>query len=193
MKPFVFFLFALGLAAASLKAQVVESATVRPLTISVGGMGGAFAPNITGLSQSPYFVNAPADYLVGLGAYADFHFSHWVQIEGEARWLRLNQQNNESEDQYLIGPKVPILRLWRANVYGKAMIGVGKLRFARGPRILHVHRVRWRYRLPAFSQTDHARFRFRIPGLAEVPAQGHQPALRHQRGNVVPGILIPGP
>jgi len=132
MKRFAFVLFALGLSAVSLQAQVVESATVRPLTISIGGMGSAFAPNVTGLSQSPYFVNAPANYLLGIGAYADVHFSHWIQIEGEARWLRLNQQSNEFEDQYLVGPKAPLLRLGRAAVYGKAMIGVGKLHFSGG-------------------------------------------------------------
>ena len=127
-----FVLFALCHAAVSVRAQVVESAAIRPFNINVGGTASAFSPNIAGLGQKPYFIDAPANYLLGLGTYADFHFSHWVQIEGEARWLRLNQQNSEFEDQYLIGPKVPLLQMGRANVYGKAMIGLGKLRFSGG-------------------------------------------------------------
>lgn len=132
MKRFALVLFVLVLAAVALRAQVAESATVRPFNISVGGMGAAFSPNLSGLSRSPYFVNAPASYLIGLGTYADFHFTHWVQIEGEARWLRLNQQNSEFEDQYLVGPKVPLMQMGRMNVYGKAMIGLGRLHFASG-------------------------------------------------------------
>jgi len=132
MKRSALVLFVLCLAATSVRAQVAESATVRPFTMSAGGTASVFSPNISGLSQKPYFINAPANYLIGLGTYADLHFSHWVQIEGEARWLRLNEKNSEFEDQYLIGPKVPLLQIGRANVYGKAMIGLGRLRFSGG-------------------------------------------------------------
>ena len=132
MKRPAIILFLLAIATVTLRAQVVESANARSFTIDVGGMGSAFAPNVTGLSQPPYLINAPANYLIGVGTYADLHFSHWVQLEGEARWLRLNEKNDEFEDHYLIGPKVPLLRLGRAQIYGKGMIGLGRLHFSGG-------------------------------------------------------------
>jgi Outer membrane protein beta-barrel domain len=107
------------------RAQVVESATVRTFTINVGGMGSAFFPNDG--NNPPY--GSRADYLLGLGTYVDFHFSHWVQIEGEARWLRLHQYAGEHQDHYLVGPKVPIHQIGKMDFYGKALIGFGKMTF----------------------------------------------------------------
>ena len=106
-------------------AQVEESATARQFTITAGGFGSAFFPNDG--SNPPY--GSAANHLIGLGTYVDVHFTHWVQIEGEARWLRFEQYSGEHMDHYLAGPKVPIHQFGRANVYGKAMIGVGKMTF----------------------------------------------------------------
>ena len=107
------------------KAQVVETANARQFTISAGGMGSAFWPND---GSHPVYGDS-ADYLLGLGTYVDFHFTHWFQVEGEARWLRFHQHVGEYQDNYLIGPKVPIKRFGRANIYGKAMVGVGHMTF----------------------------------------------------------------
>jgi hypothetical protein len=126
MKRSATFLFVLCAAVAmTARAQVTESATVRTFTINAGGMGSAFFPNDG--SNAPY--GAHADYLLGVGTYVDLHFTHWVQIEGEARWLRLNQYAGEHQDHYLIGPKVPIHQRGNMDFYGKALIGFGKMTF----------------------------------------------------------------
>ena len=119
----VFFVFCLAVVAAN--AQAVESATERQFTISAGGMGSAFAPN----DGSHPVYGKSADYLVGLGTYVDLHFTHWFQVEGEARWLYFHQYAGEHQSTYLIGPKVPIKRLGRSQVYGKALIGLGRMTF----------------------------------------------------------------
>lgn len=68
--------------------------------------------------------------MVGVGTYVDAHFTHWFQVEGEARWLRFNQYYGEHEDTYLIGPKVPIKQIGHSSeIYGKALIGLGKMTF----------------------------------------------------------------
>ena len=112
----------------AVKAQVVESANVRQFAINAGGMGSAFWPND---GSNPVYGKS-ADYLLGLGTYVDFHFTHWLQVEGEARWLRFHQYAGENQDNYLIGPKVPIKRLGRTQFYGKAMIGIGRMTFPNG-------------------------------------------------------------
>jgi hypothetical protein len=109
----------------SAKAQVVESADVRPFTINAGGTATVVIPN----DGSQPLYGSGASYLIGIGTYADLHFTHWVQLEGEARWLRFNQYAGEHMDTYLVGPKVPVFRFRGADVYGKAMIGVGKMTF----------------------------------------------------------------
>jgi len=120
------FLFALLFALSMMaKAQVVETATARQFRIDAGGMGSAFWPND---GSNPVYGNS-ADYLLGVGTYVDFHFTHWFQLEGEARWLRFHEYKGENQDHYLVGPKVPIKRYGNAQIYGKAMIGVGKMTF----------------------------------------------------------------
>jgi hypothetical protein len=114
----IFFVTALA------RAQVSESATARQLTITAGGMGSLFAPHD---DHSPY--GPGAGHLYGVGTYVDVHFTHWFQLEGEARWLRLDQYYGEHQDTYLIGPKVPVYRIGRAQTYGKVMIGLGKMTF----------------------------------------------------------------
>src|ERR1700760_3923434 len=111
--------------AAFAHAQASESATTRQLTITAGALGSGFNPNDS--NQSAYL--GQSNYLIGLGTYVDVHFTHWVQLEGEARWLRFNEYAGEHQDNYLLGPKIPIHRFGRADVYGKVMIGFGKMTF----------------------------------------------------------------
>ncbi len=113
---------------ASASSQAIESATARQLTITAGGLFSGFNPG-SGLIGPGLQASGGGNYLLGLGTYVDVHFTHWIQIEGEARWLRFNQYAGEHEDNYLIGPKVPIHQFGRANVYGKVMIGLGKMTF----------------------------------------------------------------
>jgi len=88
-------------------------------------MGSAFRP---GGGANPIY-GTDTNFLAGPGAYADFHFTHWFQLEAEGRWLRFHEYAGEHQDNYLIGPKVPVYRFHHAQVYGKAMIGLGKMTF----------------------------------------------------------------
>jgi hypothetical protein len=102
-------------------AQAVESAYSRQFTVTAGGMASVFRTGEGG------------HYLVGAGTFVDMHFSHWVQIEGEGRWLRWNQYHGEHQDNYLIGPRVPIASFGQGTqLFGKAMIGYAKMTFPGG-------------------------------------------------------------
>jgi Outer membrane protein beta-barrel domain len=108
-----------------MSAQVTESATARRFSVTAGGMGSVFVPNDG--SHPPY--GTGADHLVGLGTYVDLHFTHWIQVEAEARWLRFDQYAGEHIDNYFIGPRVPIHQFGRAQAYGKVLVGMGKMTF----------------------------------------------------------------
>ena len=117
----VFLLVLFGAQLAS--AQVVPSATGRRFSVTAGGIASAFQSNDAD----------GKDYLVGAGTFVDVHFRHWIQIEGEARWLRWNQYYGEHQDNYLIGPRVPLVHLGsKTEVYGKALIGLGRMTFPYG-------------------------------------------------------------
>jgi hypothetical protein len=125
-------LFLVLAAGASSYAQVVPSAYARGLAIAAGGEASVFQPDYTG-----YGVPQAAPlrgYLIGIGTFVDVKFTPWVQIEGEGRWLRFNQFGGVYEDNYLVGPRLPIykLRFWRATPYAKVLIGYGRLNFENG-------------------------------------------------------------
>ncbi|HEY1984200.1 MAG TPA: outer membrane beta-barrel protein [Terracidiphilus sp.] len=123
-RAFLVLFFIFLAAVTSAEAQVSESATARQFTITAGAMGSLFSPND---KNAPY--GPGAGHLYGAGTYVDFHFTHWFQVEGEARWLRIDPYYGENQDHYLIGPKVPLYRVGRAQTYGKVMIGLGKMTF----------------------------------------------------------------
>lgn len=112
--------FVLILSGARGHAQSVESAETRGLTISAGGMA-------SGFNAGQY-----DNWLIGAGTFVDVHFSHWVQVEAEGRWLYWNQYYGQHESNYLIGPRVPIKQFGRSQLYGKVLIGEGKQTFAFG-------------------------------------------------------------
>jgi hypothetical protein len=121
-----FILFAAG--ALSARAQAVPSANAQRFTVNAGVLGSVFQPdNKGGLTPQtgPY-------RLYGDGAYVDVKLTRWVQIEAEARWLRFNSYINIREDNYLIGPRLPIekLRYKRATPYAKVLIGNSRMNFA---------------------------------------------------------------
>jgi hypothetical protein len=125
-------LFLTLLAAGTLaaRAQVVPSAYARGMSITAGGEVSGFQPDYAG-NGVPHA--APfSGYMAGIGTYVDVKLTPWVQIEAEGRWMRLNQPDNGIyEDNYLIGPRLPIYKLhfWRATPYAKFLIGYGKLNF----------------------------------------------------------------
>jgi hypothetical protein len=109
----------------SARAQVVPAATRSQFSVTVGGLASAFQPDYAGggvVETSPY-------RLYGFGTYVDVRFTRWVQIEGEARWLRYNKFDGIYQDNYLIGPRIPIhhFHFLRATPYAKALIGYAKM------------------------------------------------------------------
>jgi hypothetical protein len=121
----ILFCFVLCAWTAKVHAQVVASATRSPLSLSAGGMGSVFQPDYDGTGVAEQSTTP----LIGLGAYVDLRVRHWIQFEAEGRWLRFNQFENIYEDNYLIGPKVPIHETRRFRPYAKALIGYGKMNF----------------------------------------------------------------
>ncbi len=122
----LFFVLASALSAG---AQVVPSALAKGMSLTAGGEASVFQPDYTGFGVPEH---APlASYLYGIGTFVDVKFTPWIQIEGEGRWLRFNQTDGIYEDNYLVGPRLPIYRLhfWRATPYAKVLIGYGKLNF----------------------------------------------------------------
>lgn len=114
------------------RAQVVESAQNRQLSVVAGGMVSVFQPDFAG--NWPYYepnpISGSSSYpLIGIGAYVDVNFSRWVGIEAEGRWLRFNQYQDITQSNYLIGPKVPVTRLGKIDLYGKALIGFSDMNF----------------------------------------------------------------
>jgi hypothetical protein len=143
MKRSVAALFCILLAAGafSAHAQVVPSAIGRRISITAGGMASIFQPDYEGntvcvgtscpFSPGIYYPVAQASTypLYGVGAYVDVKFTRWIQLEAEGRWQRFNQFAGIYQDNYLIGPRVPFYRLWKATVYGKALYGFSKMNF----------------------------------------------------------------
>lgn len=88
-----------------------------------------FAGSVT--SQYPYYpvAETSSTALFGVGAYVDVRFTRWIQIEAEGRWQRFNQNAGIHQDNYLIGPRVPIHRFWKATLYGKALVGYSNMTF----------------------------------------------------------------
>jgi hypothetical protein len=118
-------LFAAGSLAA--RAQAVPAAYAQRFTVNVGVMGSAFQPDYAGAAVAQTSPNR----LYGPGAYVDLKLTRYVQFEAEARWLRMNPYLNIREDNYLIGPRLPIekLRYKRATPYAKALVGYGRMNF----------------------------------------------------------------
>ena len=109
------------------QAQVVPSAYVRTLSITGGGLGSAFQPDYEG---SLVAKSAP-NYLFGFGAYTDVHFSRWLELEAEGRWLRFNQFENIHEDNYLLGYEHHFdrQRFFGFTPYAKVLVGYGTMNF----------------------------------------------------------------
>lgn len=108
-------------------AQVAPTAYRGQMTLTVGATGSTFQPDYAG----GFVTGASPQWLWGYGAYADLKMTRWVGIEGEARWLRENAYVNIREDNYLVGPRVPIHEFTRlgATPYGKVVMGLGRMNF----------------------------------------------------------------
>jgi opacity protein-like surface antigen len=120
--------FVLAAGSLTAHAQVVPAATKSQFSLTVGGLASAFQPDYDAQYNGNWAEASPYR-LYGFGAYTDVKFSRWVQIEGEARWLRFNQFDSIYEDNYLIGPRIPIhhFHVLRATPYAKALIGLANI------------------------------------------------------------------
>jgi opacity protein-like surface antigen len=130
MKQSIFALFCVVLVSAtvSARAQVVPSATASSFTLNVGGFGSAFQPDYAGEG----IAQTSPDRLYGMGAFFDARVNRWVDLEGEARWLRFNTYLGINENTYMIGPRVPIVTFHRLTPYGKFLFGLGNGSFLTG-------------------------------------------------------------
>jgi opacity protein-like surface antigen len=122
-----FFLAMITAGAVSSRAQVVPSATKGQFTLTAGGFGSVTQPDYAGFGVAQTSPNR----LYGIGAFVDVRFRRWVQVEAEGRWSRFNEFENISEDNYLIGPRIPIhsFRFMRATPYGKVLVGFARMNF----------------------------------------------------------------
>jgi opacity protein-like surface antigen len=139
MKRFFSLLACILLAASApaARAQVEPSVNVSQFSLTAGVSVSAFQPDFAGnwgcsgtaCPPSLYYPIAQAsDYpLIGPGAYVDVKFRRWVQLEAEGRWLRFNRYQDIHEDNYLIGPRVPVVRFRNATVYGKVLGGYSRM------------------------------------------------------------------
>jgi hypothetical protein len=111
-------------------AQVAPSAFAKGISVTAGGELSAFQPDYAGFGVPQTSTNR----LYGIGTFVDVKFTPWIQIEAEGRWLRFNQLDGIYEDNYLIGPRLPIykLRYKRLTPYGKVLFGYGRLNFENG-------------------------------------------------------------
>jgi hypothetical protein len=117
-------------AAVAASAQTVSSATARQFSLTAGGTASAFQPDFEGNYGAIYpLAQSSNSWLFGVGGYVDVKFSRWVQLEAEGRWLRFNQLNGIHQDNYLIGPRIPLHRFGRTTVYAKGMIGFSEMSF----------------------------------------------------------------
>jgi len=122
-----FFCIVLSLAAVSARAQVVPAATGKTFTLNAGGLGSVFQPDYAGEGIAQ---DSPIP-LYGVGAYVDVHFSRWLQIEAEGRWLRFNEYypcfgcQGINENSYLIGPRLAPYIFHKFTPYGKVLVGSG--------------------------------------------------------------------
>lgn len=127
--------------ASAVRAQVSAAATGRQFSITAGGMASVFQPDFVydswvctiqpclySSDWSPVAKASPQP-LLGAGAYVDMKFNRWVQIEAEGRWLRFNQYAGVNQDNYLIGPRLPIFHAGRTTVYAKALGGYSNMAF----------------------------------------------------------------
>src|ERR1035441_201621 len=131
----VLLLILLATGSAIARAQSVRSATISPFSITAGGTASLFQPkyiggwtNCSGCSVFPVSQNGNQP-LLGIGAYVDMKLTHWVQLEAEGRWQRFNAFNGITEDNYLIGPRVPVFHIWKATAYAKALGGFSNIKY----------------------------------------------------------------
>ena len=126
----IFVLLAAG--AVGARAQAVPAAVTRQFSVTAGGMASLFQPDFAGYwsTKTGYpLPQASPQPLFGVGAYVDVKLTRWVQVEAEGRWMRFNKYYGIAQDNYLIGPRLPVYRLGKATAYAKALGGYSTMNF----------------------------------------------------------------
>ncbi|HEX4319291.1 MAG TPA: outer membrane beta-barrel protein [Acidobacteriaceae bacterium] len=103
-----------------LQAQVAPSAFKSPISLTAGGMVSLFDQDYYPVKQW------------GAGAFVDVNLFHGIGVEAEGRWQRFHEYQNISQDNYLIGPRVKVLHIWRAQPYVKVLGGFTNMTFENG-------------------------------------------------------------
>jgi opacity protein-like surface antigen len=122
----------LALAALTAGAQAVHSANQSQFSLTVGGAISAFQPG-TRVSIPD---KSSAENNFGAAAYIDLKVNRWIQLEAESRWLRFTLSSpvaglkQDSQDNYLVGPRFPLHHFGKATPYAKALFGYGRLPFS---------------------------------------------------------------
>lgn len=101
-------------------------------------MGSVFQPDFKGdwnpvVTQWIPQAEASDWALIGIGAYVDVKLTRWIQLEGEARFSRFNQYANIHQDNYLLGPRLPIRRFGRFTPYAKVLVGITSMDMGPNP------------------------------------------------------------
>ena len=115
-------LFALLLFSSALFAQSPKSAIGGDASLWAGAEASTFNPDY-GCSSS--WVFACSRDLYGVTALFDFNVHPRWGAEGEARWLHWHGIGNETESNYLIGPRYQACRFSKFSLWGKVVMGGG--------------------------------------------------------------------
>lgn len=96
--------------------------------------GGSLSLSV-GAEYSNFHSDYGSDRLHGIAAFADLDhiFLNKLGAEGEGRWLRFNQPQGETQDNYLLGPRYQLLRWNNFSFYGKFLFGGGWITYPGNP------------------------------------------------------------
>lgn len=67
--------------------------------------------------------------LQGAGAFASYHITSRIALDGDARFLTFGGFEGSTERSYLAGPKIFILAGGRFRPYGKFLVGTGHIHY----------------------------------------------------------------
>jgi len=67
--------------------------------------------------------------LGGIGVFATDHLAGNLSVAGEARFLRFNSFNGETESHYLAGPRYRLPRFGRIQPFAECLFGIGHIQF----------------------------------------------------------------
>jgi hypothetical protein len=110
LKKILILSFLLGSGAAY--AQVAPSVRGGNSTLWVGGEFSSFDSDYTTYTR-----------LLGVGALVDYNVTPRFGAEGELRWLHWNGTGNQTQSDYLGGPKVHLFQYHRFSLNAKVLLG----------------------------------------------------------------------